>query len=156
MRASMLSAVLLPLALFVAGCQLVYTLPTRQGNVIEQKKLDQLQLGMTREQVRYLLGTPLAASPFDTDRWDYLGYYRSPRGAEAERTVSLYFVDGALARMEGITLADAKSAIETPDLEAVVEEEERALLEAERKESEDRGVIIRQEEDASAPGTPAP
>lgn len=156
MRGSLLSAVFLPLALFISGCQLVYTLPTRQGNVIEQKKLEQLQVGMTREQVRYLLGTPLAASPFDADRWDYLGYYRSPRGTEVDRTVTLYFEQDTLVRMEGIEMADAKAAIETPDLQTVVEEEERALLEAERKESEARGVIIRQEEDAGQPGNPGP
>ncbi|MEC9363711.1 MAG: outer membrane protein assembly factor BamE, partial [Pseudomonadota bacterium] len=62
---------LLVCACALAGCQIIYKLPTRQGNVIEQKQLDQLQTGMTREQVLFLMGTPLAASPFREDRWDY-------------------------------------------------------------------------------------
>lgn len=92
----------LTLAAALGGCQLVYKLPTRQGNVMEQPKLEQLELGMTPEQVRFLLGTPLAANPYNEARWDYLGYYRAPRGAEVKRIVSLYFVDGQLARMDGV------------------------------------------------------
>lgn len=91
----------------LGACQLIYKLPTRQGNVIEQKQLDQLALGMTKDQVKFLLGTPIAASPFRDDRWDYLGYYKSPRGQASSRTVSLYFTDGKLSQMEGIKLAEA-------------------------------------------------
>lgn len=90
------------LALMLAGCNIVYKVPTRQGNVIEQDKLERIEIGMTRSQVRFLLGTPLAASPFTDDRWDYLGYYRSPRGEEAKRIVSFHFEEDRLVRAEGI------------------------------------------------------
>lgn len=73
------SALATILLVSLTGCQLVYKLPTRQGNFIEQDKLDQLEVGMTPEQVRFLLGTPIAADPYDSNRWDYLGYYRAPR-----------------------------------------------------------------------------
>src|SRR3546814_6943005 len=53
----------------------------------------QLKLGMTHEQVHYLIGTPIAASAFRPNRWDYVGYYKSPRGEVTERIVSLYFAD---------------------------------------------------------------
>ncbi len=102
MRFWLSSALAAILMTSLAGCQLVYKLPTRQGNFIEQDKLEQLELGMTPEQVRFLMGTPLAANPYDASRWDYLGYYRAPRGAESKRVVSLYFRDGQLARMDGI------------------------------------------------------
>ncbi len=109
----------------LAGCAswfdaLAYKLPTRQGNVIEQKQLDQLKVGMTPDQVRFLLGTPLATSPFRDERWDYVGYYKSPRGQVSSRTVSLFFENGVVARMDGTTLAAgdrAKAqALETPDV----------------------------------------
>ena len=125
----------------LAGCAslldtLAYKLPTRQGNVIEQKQLDQLKLGMTPDQVKFLLGTPLAASPFREDRWDYVGYYRSPRGQESSRTVSLFFDKGQVARMDGVTLAAAKradaQALETPDVQSVLDTDEKSRLEAER------------------------
>lgn len=124
----------------LGGCQLVYKLPTRQGNVIEQKKLDQLALGMTREQVRFLLGTPLAADPYNNDRWDYLGYYRAPRGTTTERVVTLTFEGDRLAMMEGVESASRDVGGEVT-LEAVVNAEEKQLLEQERAESEaERGV----------------
>jgi outer membrane protein assembly factor BamE len=51
------------LVLSLSACSIVYKLPTRQGNVIEQKQLDQLQLGMSKDQVKFLLGTPIASDP---------------------------------------------------------------------------------------------
>lgn len=134
-------AVLAVLTLALCACELVYKLPTRQGNVIEQKDLDALQLGMSREQVQFLLGTPIAASAFRDDRWDYFGYYKNPRGKVFSRTVSLYFEDDKLARMEGqqpLAAADTK-----PDLEAIEQEEKKAATEEERaKEKTDTGIII--------------
>lgn len=123
--------------LLLSGCGLIYKLPTRQGNALDQKQLDQLQPGMTREQVRYLLGTPIAASPYRPDRWDYVGYYRTPRGKVYNRTVSLYFgADSKLERMEGIKVADADKALGTPDVDTVIREDKKDKLEDERRESE--------------------
>lgn len=102
----------------LSACNIVYKLPTRQGNVLEQSKLEQIEVGMTREQVRFLLGTPLAASPFTDERWDYLGFYRSPRGQTAQRVVSLHFDGNELVRAEGIA-PDDKQAAEATEPEAV-------------------------------------
>ncbi len=72
--------------LVVAGC--VYEMPIQQGNFIDATSLVQVKKGMTRAQVRYLLGTPMVPGGFDNDRWDY-DYYlklrqlKSPRRARA-------------------------------------------------------------------------
>lgn len=108
MRSIFLSLLLLGLA----GCSIVYKLPTRQGNVIDQQQFDRLKVGQTREQVKFLLGTPIATSPFRSDRWDYYGYYKDPRGKVSTRTVSLFFDGDTLNRMEGVALA--KSTAATP------------------------------------------
>ena len=107
----------------LSACSLVYKLPTRQGNVIEQKQLDKLEIGMTREQVQFLLGTPLAASPFTDDRWDYLGYYRSPRGSTARRLVTLRFDGNELVSAEGI-VPPSKQAAEAAEPESVRKDSE--------------------------------
>ncbi|HEY0975618.1 MAG TPA: outer membrane protein assembly factor BamE [Solimonas sp.] len=133
----MRALVILLAAFSLSACQLIYKLPTRQGNVIEQKQLDQLKVGMTPDQVKFLLGTPLAASPFRDDRWDYVGYYKSPRGKVSSRVVSLYFADGTLNRMEGIQVADASADLENPDLKTVIREEKKAATEKSREESEE-------------------
>jgi outer membrane protein assembly factor BamE len=110
------------LALALCGCSIIYKLPTRQGNVLEQKQLDQLQVGMTRDQVKFLLGTPIATSPFRTERWDYFGYYKSPRGQVSTRTVSLYFDDNKLSRMDGVQLASNDKNVGTPDVDTLAKE----------------------------------
>jgi outer membrane protein assembly factor BamE (lipoprotein component of BamABCDE complex) len=149
MRAVLAVLLLLPLA----ACEIVYKLPTRQGNVIEQKDLDKVALGMTRDQVRFILGTPIAASALRSDRWDYYGYYKPPRGAAFSRTVSLFFDGDKLVRMEGEKAADGS---DTPDIEASKAERKKAALEEERakEEKKDGGIITppdQQEHKDSAP-----
>jgi len=121
------------LGLSLTACNLVFKLPTRQGNVIEQKQLDQLKTGMTRQQVTYLMGTPIAASPFRTDRWDYIGYYKSPRGKLSNRTVTVYFENELVSRLEGITTDDAaNSSPKTPDASAIFKQQKKEKNEDER------------------------
>jgi len=127
----------------LCACGLVYKLPTRQGNVIEQKQLDKLQVGMTRDQVRFLLGTPIAATPLHENRWDYAGYYKNPRGKVYNRLVSLYFEGDALARMEGIKLAAGDASLASPDLETLEDQERKDKTEDERAaEDKDSGIVI--------------
>lgn len=136
---------LLALAGATSGCSLIYKLPTRQGNVIEQKQLDQLKLGMTPDQVKFLLGTPIAASPYDPNRWDYFGYYKSPRGKIARRTVTLEFDKGRLSDMQGVQLASNDKLLDTPDVETLTKQENKDRTDKSRAESEagkDTGINI--------------
>jgi len=71
---------LIALAAFAALlCGCVYRMNIQQGNFLEAGKVDQLQVGMTRSQVRFLLGTPMVPDAFNDDRWDYLYYMRRGR-----------------------------------------------------------------------------
>jgi outer membrane protein assembly factor BamE (lipoprotein component of BamABCDE complex) len=131
----------------VSGCSLIYKLPTRQGNVMDQTKLDQLQVGQTRDQVRFLLGTPVASSQFRPDRWDYFGYYKDPRGKVTSRDVSLYFEGDKLARMDGVKLAGAEKPLDSPDVETLRKQQKQEATEASRAASEqgkDSGIIVNQ------------
>lgn len=93
------------LGVAVAGCHLVYTPDVRQGNLfdkhIDQKAVDQLKPGLTKRQVLLLLGTPSVTSPFDQSRWDYTSTYAHRGGKMQVNTMSLYFNDDVLARVEG-------------------------------------------------------
>ena len=132
------------LGLTLSACNLIYKLPTRQGNVIDQKQLDQLKPGMTREQVVFLMGTPIAASPFRTDRWDYVGYYKSPRGVVSSRTVTLFFENDALGRMDGVAgPANAVAAGTPTDAKAAIRQQKKDRIEEERAKEDTRtGVIL--------------
>ena len=82
-------ALLLPL-LMVMGC--VYQAPIAQGNLLKQEDVDQVEVGMTRSQVRFLLGTPMIDDPFHADRWDYVYYLKlGRRDAAFKRWVSVIF-----------------------------------------------------------------
>ena len=73
----------------------------QQGNYVSQEMIAQLKLGMSREQVRYVLGTPLVTDIFHADRWDYV-YYREFAGKFEQRRVSVHFdKEGRLARVGG-------------------------------------------------------
>jgi outer membrane protein assembly factor BamE len=78
-----------------------YRIPIQQGNVLDQDKVSQLQPGMAKRQVRYLLGTPMLVDPFHQDRWDYVYTFRPSRGDTVERRIALFFQNDQLARIEG-------------------------------------------------------
>ena len=114
------------LAATCSGCSIIYKLDTRQGNVIEQKQLDRVQVGMTKDQIRFLLGTPIATDPFRPDRWDYFGYYRSPRGAVSTRNVTLIFSDDKLATIQGDQVSRADQTkigtFDNPDVDTIAKQ----------------------------------
>ena len=72
------------------GC--VYQANLSQGNLLKQEDLDQVEVDMTRNQVRFLLGTPMIDDPFHRDRWDYVYFLRIGRNdATFKRWVSILF-----------------------------------------------------------------
>lgn len=106
--------------LLAAGCSFdggpfgflgVYRIDIPQGNVVTQEMVDQLKPGMTKRQVRFVMGTPLVLDTFEPDRWDYI---RSMEGRmQRERTqqrISLYFEGDKLVRMEGDMAPSATTA----------------------------------------------
>jgi outer membrane protein assembly factor BamE len=83
----------------LSGC--VYRLDIQQGNFLEGRTVDQLQIGMTRAQVRYLLGTPMVPDLFDKDRWDYLYYFVHGRLRKpAQRHLVVYFKEDKVTHFE--------------------------------------------------------
>lgn len=85
-------------AIFLPGC---YRIPINQGNRLEQTALDRLQIGMTREQVRYVMGTPVLQEPFDQSRWNYVLRYKTKTGEYKEHTVILHFNGDTLSQITG-------------------------------------------------------
>jgi len=81
-----------------SGC--VYRANIAQGNLIEQEDLDQLKVGMTKSQVRFLLGTPMVDDPFHLNRWDYVYYLKLGRKkASFQRWVSVFFENDLVVKI---------------------------------------------------------
>ena len=73
-----------------SGC--VYRASISQGNLIKEEDLAQVEVGMTKNQVRFLLGTPMIDDPFRKERWDYVYYLKLGRNdASFTRWVSIFF-----------------------------------------------------------------
>lgn len=93
---------ILIVALSTAGCGILYKQPIYQGNLLEKTNVDQLQAGMSKQQVLVLLGTPSIEDPFHHERWDYTATQRVGRLGRTEiKNLSLYFEGDTLARWEG-------------------------------------------------------
>ena len=89
----MLSSLTLVGLFALAGCSFpgVYKVDIQQGNVVTQDMIDQLRPGMTRKQVRFIMGNPLITDTFHANRWDYL-YSIQPGGSQRQQErVSLVF-----------------------------------------------------------------
>lgn len=111
------------------GCKLIYKQNVQQGNALEQEDLDEVQLGMSKKQVAYLLGTPAVADPFHRDRWDYISMLSRRGGEPARRLVTLRFENDALIATDGIgdsTGGDIKALAETKSAVAGIDDLETA------------------------------
>jgi len=98
MRNILISTLVLA-ALTMAGC--VYVADVQQGNVIEKKELDQLKTGMTKKQVKFLLGSPIIQDTFHQDRWDYVYTLREGDSTYIEkRRLTLLFKGNNLQKIE--------------------------------------------------------
>jgi outer membrane protein assembly factor BamE len=86
-------------ALLSSGC--VYRMSIQQGNYLVTESVSQLKEGMTRSQVRFLLGTPMVPDAFNDDRWDYY-YFLSSRHIKEplKRRLTVFFADEKVARYE--------------------------------------------------------
>jgi outer membrane protein assembly factor BamE len=89
-----------------------YRIDIRQGNMVTQEMVAQLKPGLSKDQVRFILGTPLVADMFHADRWDYV--YRFQPGREhkevQQRHLVVHFVDGKLSRVGGDVVANDPAA----------------------------------------------
>ncbi|MCX7150657.1 MAG: outer membrane protein assembly factor BamE [Rhodocyclales bacterium] len=91
-----------------------YRIDVRQGNFVTQEMVAQLKPGLTRDQVRFILGSPLVADMFHADRWDYVYRYRHGREEVQQRTLTVFFVDNKLTRVAGDVVAEDGSKSEAP------------------------------------------
>jgi outer membrane protein assembly factor BamE len=103
-----LPRLLLILTVSLLGSACVYRINIQQGNFLDQAAVEQVKAGMTRSQVRYLLGTPLVADTFNHERWDYIYYLKKGRTRHVDsRRVTVYFDGEKVARLDKPTAAEA-------------------------------------------------
>lgn len=92
------------LCLAIQGCNMItpFKPDVSQGNVIEEDKVALLKTGMTKEQVLYIMGTPVLEESLDPNRWDYVATFKPAKGNMEKKRLSLYFIGNQLVKIEGI------------------------------------------------------
>lgn len=131
-----LISALLSCLLLTTGCSGfqfpgVYKIDIPQGNIIDNKDLKQVKVGMTKEQIKYLLGTPLVTDTFSPNRWDYsYSIRKGETGKRIQKHLTLIFDGDTLASMEG-------NAIEAMEKEEKVRAALKEALTAEKQKQEE-------------------
>lgn len=86
-------------SLLLGAC--IFRIDIQQGNLLEEDLVEQVEVGMTRSQVQFLLGSPMIEDSFHEDRWDYTYYLRRGRSREVERRWIIVYFDGdVVSRIE--------------------------------------------------------
>jgi outer membrane protein assembly factor BamE len=105
-------------SLILAGCSerfhIVHKIDVQQGNVVTQNRVDQLEPGMTRNQVQYIMGSPIVVDVFHQGRWDYLDFMKPGYGDTSLERVTVHFEGDSLERVTGTLLPSGTG----PDPEA--------------------------------------
>lgn len=90
-------------SILIAGLCLnacIYRIDIQQGNLLEEGLIDQIEVGMTRSQVQFLLGSPMIEDSFHPDRWDYTYYFQQGRSREIEqRWFIVYFQENRVVNL---------------------------------------------------------
>jgi outer membrane protein assembly factor BamE len=115
MGVALLSALLL---LSANGCSnlefpWVYRLKIDQGNIITQEMVDQLKPGMSRDQVKFVMGSPLIVDPFHQDRWDYVYTLRDAKGKSTRQGLTVLFANDTLSGLSGDFMPHGAEATQT-------------------------------------------
>lgn len=128
--------------ILLAGC--VYRQDIQQGNFLDSEEIEQVEKGMTREQVEFLLGHPVIRAPFHAERWDYVYYLDTQdENRSAQGRLTLHFAGNEISRIEkvGETLGGDTM---TPDYDKLT-----------GPDSGPEDIVDRQQRDNPAP-TPPP
>jgi len=91
-------------SLLLSGCSgfiPAYQIDIQQGNILTPDDVNQLQLGMSKRKVQYILGSPSIADPFHAQRWDYTYSLKKGYRKPEEKNISLYFESNNLVRITG-------------------------------------------------------
>jgi outer membrane protein assembly factor BamE len=77
-----------------------HRLDLQQGNTIKLEQLESIEIGMTKSEVRKIMGSPMLSDPFHNQRWDYIYRFIPNKGFERKSLLTLYFEDDVLVKID--------------------------------------------------------
>ena len=138
------------LALLLTSCSYVpsvspYKLDVQQGNVVTQDMVAKLKVGMTRSQVKFILGTPLVVDAFHADRWDYVYLNQKAGKLQEQRRLTVIFEQDALKRLEGDVVAATPAELKETQEKASVMPTEVSSQEGKAEQKSDTAKVEKEE-----------
>ena len=108
MKVTIKQFLFLLVSIVITSCSLpkTYEVVISQGNLVDQKMIDKLEVGMTESQVKFVMGTPLISDTFYPNRWDYFTSVTQGSKTYTEQKITLYFEDYKLARWDGELISE--------------------------------------------------
>ncbi|MEH3085357.1 MAG: outer membrane protein assembly factor BamE [Xylophilus ampelinus] len=132
-----------------------YKIDIVQGNFVSKEQVAALQPGMSKLQVREILGTPLITSVFHADRWDYVFTIKRPNVQAEPRRLTVFFKDDALLRSEGDEMPSEAEFVASLDGGRRIDKSKLPVLEATPRQLEKFPAPARPAADAAAEPAPA-
>ena len=86
--------------LTLSACS-IHRPPVQQGNVLDPEAVAQLKTGLSKRQVKFILGEPVLADPFHSNRWDYVYWLKMQGQTPTLKRLTIYFDSEVVSRMEG-------------------------------------------------------
>lgn len=116
----------LSIVLSIAGCNIVFKQNIQQGNVLDSEDIEQLEIGMNKRQVLFLLGSPAVENPFHSNRWDYVNSFARRGGDPEMRHLTVEFENERVIRFYGsyLELLQENEARTEETIEEALEEPE--------------------------------
>jgi len=93
----------------------VHKIDVQQGNALDADMVDKVEIGMTQEQVQYVLGSPLITDSFHPDRWDYIYLFTPGYGEKERRQLTLIFDRGEIIKIDKHNIVESDLAGTTTD-----------------------------------------
>jgi len=124
---------IIAIALSLSACSSwVYRIDIPQGNYLEQKSIDKIQVGMTKEQVKFVLGSPVLIDSFDKDTWNYVYRFKSGRSESLnmQKNFTVKFENDKLVSADGDF--ELSENFNTPFNAPITENDKQAILESEK------------------------
>mgnify|MGYP000211516912 CR=1 FL=1 len=125
---------IIAVAISLSACSSwVYRVDIPQGNYLEQKNIDKIQIGMTKEQVKFILGSHVMVDSFDKDTWNYVYRFKSGRSKklDMQKSFAIKFEDDKLISAEGDF--ELSEDFNTPFNEPAPQNENKPAAETENK-----------------------
>ncbi|MEX2489575.1 MAG: outer membrane protein assembly factor BamE [Pseudomonadales bacterium] len=115
----MRASTILAISLILSACSSipfpgVHRINIQQGNVISQTMIDKLRPGMTKSQVRFVLGNPMLDDQLNQDRWNYVYSLKIGGGKRIQKQLVMHFSDGRLSHFEGDYLPTSEKKVHEP------------------------------------------